>query len=249
MKYILFALLMLAPIAGIAQESASQDTTERRISLSLPFVKKKGHTKFNPHTAGIYIGYSRMSNGINFDSPDMPDLKASKSWDIGFTLFDGALALSHDRSWGLAAGLGWGYTSFRVNGNYAFDKNADGITEIAPGYVDDGAYTQSRLRYFYFRIPVTVEWQKKFTQRSGPLFFSLGLEAEIRHGVKSKVAYLGQSENLGGDLNVNPVGINLLAQGGYGDIGVYLRYSTYSLFQHNKGPKLYPYSFGLCWYW
>lgn len=34
---------------------------------------------------------------------------------------------------------------------------------------------------------------------------------------------------------VQPVGINLLAQAGYGNIGIYLRYSTYGLFQKEQG--------------
>lgn len=100
-------------------------------------------------------------------------------------------------------------------------------------------------------IPVALEWQKRFSHSNahGPLFFSAGLEAEIRHGAKSKAKVNGHKKNLDSGLNVHPVGINLLAQAGYGDIGVYLRYSTYSLFEHKKGPELYPYSFGLCWYW
>ncbi|WP_455592611.1 hypothetical protein [Bacteroides sp.] len=298
MKHIILALLMLAPLTGIAQENetiVSQDTTlyvngrkivikendnkikvklyeqssqgdtiendqifegiysdgqttERRTVFNVPFMKKKTYNKFNPHVAGIYLGYSRMADGfLSFGNPKEVDLRANKSWEIGFTLFDGSLALTRDNAWGLSAGLGWGYTSFRVDGNYAFDK-INGITEIVPGLEDDYAYTQSRLRYFYFRIPVTVEWQKKFG-RKGPLFFSAGLEAEIRHGVKSKVKYAGQKRNLGNDLNIHPLGINFLAQAGYGDLGVYMRYSTYSLFQKDKGPKLLPYSFGISWYW
>lgn len=223
-------------------------TTERRTAFSVPFMKKKPFNKFNPHVAGIYIGYSRMANSfLSFGDPKEVDLQANKSWEIGFTLFDGSLALTRDNQWGLSAGLGWGYTSFRVDGNYAFNK-IDNVTEVVPGLAGDDGFSESRLRYFYFRIPVTVEWQKKFG-RKGPLFFSAGLEAEIRHGVKSKVKYAGQKRNIGNDLNVNPLGINLLVQGGYDDLGVYMRYSTYSLFQKNKGPELYPFSFGLCWYW
>ena len=54
-------------------------------------------------------------------------------------------------------------------------------------------------------------------QRHGPLFFSAGLEAEIRHGAKSKAKVNGHKKNLDSGLNVHPVGINLLAQAGYGD--------------------------------
>ncbi len=35
---------------------------------------------------------------------------------------------------------------------------------------------------------------------------------------------------------------------GYGNIGIYLRYSTYGLFQKDKGPEVSPYSFGVAWY-
>ena len=54
---------------------------------------------------------------------------------------------------------------------------------------------------------------------------------------------------MGKDMYVNPVGVNLLAQAGYGDFGLYLRYSTTSLFQKDKGPEMSPYSFGIAWYW
>lgn len=37
-----------------------------------------------------------------------------------------------------------------------------------------------------------------------------------------------------------PVGINLLAQAGYGNIGIYLRYSTYGLFQKTRDRKCLP---------
>ena len=216
----------------------------------MPFVKRKNYYRFEPHIAGIYMGYTRLSDGINFNTPNGLDVNANKSWEIGFNLFQGSLTLSRDRQWGITTGLGWGYRSFRLGGNYAF-RQTDGITNIVPGIPDEEVYSKSRLRYFYFRIPVTLEWQKKFSHSNGhgPLFFSAGLEAEIRHGVKSKAKVNGHKENLSNNLNVHPIGINLLAQAGYGDIGVYLRYSTYSLFEHKKGPELYPYSFGLCWYW
>ena len=59
----------------------------------------------------------------------------------------------------------------------------------------------------------------------------------------------GEKETLGKGMNVHPVGINLLAQAGFGNLGFYLRYSTYGLFEKGKGPDLYPLSFGACWYW
>lgn len=224
-------------------------STERRMGLSMPFTKKSKdkNYRFSPHAAGVYIGYSRLYDDFGMGSPKDVNLVASKSWEIGFTLFEGDINLSRNKQWGLTAGLGWGYTSFRVDGNSSF-REIDGITANYPA-PEGISYDQSRLRYFYFRIPVSLEWQKRINGHHGPLFFSAGLEAEIRHGVRSKVKFNDHSENAGKELNVRPVGINMLVQGGYGDIGVYARYSTLSLFEKNKGPELYPLSFGLCWFW
>lgn len=223
-------------------------STERRTAFSVPFMKKKNLNKFEPHIAGFYMGYTRMANDFDFSNAGAIDLNNFKSWEIGFTLFEGSIALSRNHQWGLVSGLGWGYTAFRASGNYAFRETEQGTTSILPGGTEEDIYSQSRLRYFYFRIPLALEWQQKINNKE-LLFFSLGAEAEIRHGVRSMGKIDGHKETFDKGLNVRPVGINLLAQAGYDDIGIYLRYSTYSLFEHNKGPKLYPWSFGFCLHW
>ena len=95
-------------------------TTERRTAFTVPFVKRKNHYRFDPHIAGFYMGYTRLSDGINFNTPDGLNINANKSWEIGFNLFQGSLTLSRDRQWGITTGLGWGYRSFRLGNNYAF---------------------------------------------------------------------------------------------------------------------------------
>lgn len=221
-------------------------STERRFSLSVPFTKKRSN-HFEPHIAGFYLGYSQLSKDfLGFNTPANIDLNAFKSWEIGFTLFDVDATLTRNKQWGVSAGLGWGYTSFRLDNNTAFYE-IDGVTNNFPA-PEEVKYSQSRLRYFYFRIPVALEWQKRINN-GGPLFVSAGIEAEIRHGIQSRVKKNGQKETLDQGMNVRPVGLNLLLQGGYDDIGIYLRYATYGLFEKDKGPKLSPFSVGLCWYW
>lgn len=221
-------------------------STERRIALTVPFMKKekkyKGH--FDKHVAGFYIGYSQFGDDMGLSRTDDIDLVSSKSWEWGLNLFEGSLRLS--RQWGITSGLGFGYRSFRVDGNYGFEER-DGITDIYPS--PDGVdYRRSRLRYYHLRLPISVEWQKKFGYK-GPLFFSLGAEVETRFWVRSKTIIDDDKQTLSKDLNVRPLGINILAQGGYGDWGFYCRCATASLFEKNKGPELYPFSFGVQWYW
>ena len=224
-------------------------STEQRLTVSVPFVKKKRTTHrgyFDPHVSGLYIGYNRMTDGLlNFGSADDVDLVASKSWEWGINLFDGALRLS--KHFGLTSGLGFGYSSYRVDGNQAFVENTQGITELvnAP---EGTAYTKSRLRYYHLRLPVNLEFQQKFGWR-GPLFFSIGAEVEARLWTKSKAKVNGRKQTMSKDLNVRPLGINIVAQAGYSCWGFYCRYSTASLFEKNKGPELYPYSVGIQWFW
>lgn len=226
-------------------------STEQRLSVSVPFVKKKTRNNqrwyFDPHSAGVYMGYYQMGDEfMDLSNTDKADLVASKSWEWGINLFDGALRLS--KHFGFTGGLGFGYTSYRLGSNQAFIENSDGVTHIVSESPEDVVYKNSRLRYYHLRLPITFEFQQRFGWR-GPLFFSIGAEAEARLWVKSIAKVNGKKRTLGKDMNVRPLGINILAQAGYSDWGLYFRYSTASLFEKNKGPELYPYSVGIKWYW
>lgn len=225
-----------------------QSTEKRTILDGLPFnLKKKGRNNFDPHASGFYLGYTQLSNDFfGFGTSGTPDLNVFKSWEIGANLFTTDIPLSRDRHWAATAGLGWGYRSFRLDSNAAF-ISVDGKTTIQPGH-EETEYGESRLRYFYFRIPLSIEWQTKVNNR-GPVFIAAGPEIEIRHGIKSMAKVNGDSQTLGNGMYVRPVGVNLLLQAGYDDLGIYLRYSANTLFQKNKGPEMYPLSLGLCWYW
>ena len=67
-----------------------------------------------------------------------------------------------------------------------------------------------------------MEWQQRVGRNK--VFFNAGPEFEIRHSVKS-FSHIngGKKKTVGKGMYVQPVGINLLAQAGYGNIGIYLR--------------------------
>ncbi len=232
---------------GVYLERVESD--KRTFLDALPFIpQKKKDNAYEPHNSGIFIGYSRMSNDfLSFDNSAKADLNLSRSWEFGFNVISLYHNFKKNPHWGLNFGVNWGYRSFSFDGNRALLK-ADGQTYFAEGD-EENSYSSSRLRHFFFRIPITLEWQQRLG-RSNKLFFNIGPEFEIRHGVKSFTHINGgKKQRMGKDMYVNPVGVNLLAQAGYGDFGLYLRYSTTSLFQKDKGPEISPYSFGIAWYW
>ena len=231
-----------------------RSTENRTILDALPFSnKRKKRNTFSPHLCGLYFGYLMVSNDFGtFNPSNQVSLNTSHSWEIGANLFTTSHAFGPTKNWGFALGLGWGYRSMRLDGDYAF-RDIEGVTQVIPGSLEpaDGRsteYSKSRLRYFYFRIPLSIEWQTRLSNRRS-VFFSVGPEAEIRHGFRSKGKINGKKETFDKGLHGRPVGVNLLAQAGYGNLGVYTRYATYGLFEKGKGPELYPFSFGLSWYW
>lgn len=232
------------------------DDEQKSFFDALPFIpNKRRNNRYEPHITNIHIGFARLPEQIpEFSSGNAFPLNLGLSWEFGLNLIGSGFSFKNPH-WGLNYGLGWGYRSFSIDGNRALVKY-DGFSALENGDVRPGAtpgteeeinYSSSRLRHFFFRVPIQIEVQKRFHRR--PLFFSFGPEVEIRHGVKS-FSHIngGKKQRIGRDMYVNPVGVNLLVQAGYDAIGFYLRYSAVPLFQNDKGPDVVPYSFGLGWY-
>lgn len=239
---------------GVYLERADED--ESTFLDALPFIpQKKKNNTYKPHTGGLfYVGFSRLSNDfMNFTASDGAHLDISESWEFGFNLFNAYHKFKRNPHWGINIGLGWGYRSYKIDGNFALLK-ADGASYFQRGQTasdsetDATTYSGSRLRHFFFRVPVLAEWQYRL-KKGGYFFVNCGPEFEIRHGVKS-FSHIdgGKKETVGKGMYVRPVGVNLLAQAGLGCIGLWMRYSVNSLFQSDKGPDLTPCSFGVSLY-
>lgn len=240
---------------GVYLERVPADS--RSFLDALPFIpQKKRLDKYVPHISGLFIGFSRLSDkcmGFKVSSKAHQDL--SGSWEIGLNLLAAHQNFRRNPNWGVNIGLSWGYRAFSIDGDYALlEENGSSFFQDGSGMIPEGMddstpyYNDSRMRYFFFRVPLQLEWQQRWN--TDLIFFNFGPEFEIRHGVRSfSHIYGGKKQTVAKGLYVRPVGVNLLLQAGYGNWGIYLRYSMNSLFQTGKGPDLFPYSFGLAWYW
>ena len=221
-----------------------EQTTERRFEFSVPFMKQKSHDSdqicwFNE----ISLGFSGLSGSFGMGDNDVADLKYSRSHEINVNLLSGRFHLTEDGHWLFTPGIRWNYSTYRLNGNYAFVDN-DGVTSVAHGTVDT-EYAVSRLRYNAFRFPVAMQWQS--SERHSRLVLQAGLEPEWRFKIRSWSKVNGDKEVLGRDMNVYPLGLNVFAKATFCKLGFYVRCSTTNMFRDNQGPKLYPWSWGLVW--
>lgn len=218
---------------------------ERTTTVSVPFVKKKkGFYSFDPHYPAIYFGFNKLGGQAFRYSAEVPQI-GTKSWEWGINPFSGGIAITRDNHWGVTSALGIARMVYKLDNNYGFEK-VDGITVCQPA-AEGIEYKKSWLRYWAFRVPVSLEWQTKFG--SNRAFITAGVEAEWRVGIKSRAKYDGNKHTLSSNLNANPLGLNMLLQAGYGSFAFNARFALTPLFEKNKGPELYPASLGIGWYW
>lgn len=220
-------------------------SVERSTVLSMPFMKKKKDKyHFDPHYPGAYFGFNKSADKTLRYSSSLPQIN-SKSWEWGINPFYGGMALTSDNHWGVTSAFGIARIVYKLDNDYGLEK-VNGITLCKPA--SDGIeYQKSWLRYWAFRLPVSLEWQTRLS--SNRVFVSTGVEAEWRTGIVSRAKYNGSKHTLSDKLNTNPLGLNLLIQAGYGSIGFNARFALTSFFEKNKGPEMYPSSIGLAWYW
>jgi hypothetical protein len=221
-----------------------EQTTEKRFEFSMPFQRKQHRSNYVSVLTGVYIGYSQLNKGA-WKHSDAVDYRASKTWEIGLGIMNTTIYLDKEGDWTMGLGLDWGYRSFRLIGNNVF-KVVNGYTTVEPG-TDTQYYASGRLRYNFLRMPIRINRCHLFGERFS---ISLGIEPEWRYRIKSMAEVNGSEyQTIDTDLNVNPIGVNLIAEIRYSNIGLYFRNSLTKLINKNKGIEMYPLSFGIVWHW
>lgn len=235
---------------GIYRDGKS---TERRVSsgINIPIPKLgTGNSSTNcitdPHWAGFGMGFTNFAdNKLNINNVNGVDLVSGSSKEIIVNFYERAWNISK-RGWAIVSGTGLQFDTYRIDNNKAFVE-VNGITELqaAPA---GRTYSTSKLHTTYFTIPLLLEFQKKIPH-TGPLYLSAGVVGNLKLSSSSKVKYNDESgshkEKLGKDMNIRPVTMDFLVQGGVGCFGMYAKYSPISLFESGKGPSVHPVSIGL----
>lgn len=222
-------------------------SSEKRKYMATINIPKPGWNKhsFDPHWAGFGIGFADFSNGG--DSDDIP-LRASKSLEYNLNVFERAIPISRHYRWAVVTGAGIRWTRYRIKGDRHFEE-IDDYTYLVEA-PENRNYKKSKLGITSITIPLLLEWQNP----KGNLFFSGGAVGVIKTWSSSKIEYTeGNSgkkhkEKVDGGMTLRPVTMDLLLQAGTRHWGAYLKYSPISLFEHKKGPELYPVSIGIMWH-
>ena len=233
-------------------DGKKQTSWELSESVSFPFSdlisgkKKDKRKRFDPHWSGIGFGFcNAMGRGMKFlDSPTGISLDFSGSFEI-FWNFVTIFTPIHRDNWGFITGIGLDWRNYVMNDNRYFTKQ-NGQIKIVP--CPEGTHLDfSRLKTVDLTIPLLIEWQTR-TFLHGPLFFSLGPVIGIKtySSMKTKSTVGNEKvQHFNKNIKVNPINLDIMAQGGYGTFGFYVKLSPFNIMQQSHAPEMRSFSAGV----
>ena len=215
----------------------------QRFNLQIGNTDKKCN-HFHPHYAGFGMGFAGFAE--RGDHADIP-YRTGSSPEINLNLLQKSIPLSRYYKWAIVTGFGIRWTRYHLKGNHYFEEKDD-YTHLLTAS-EDLKFTKSKLGITTLNVPFLLEWQT----RKSALFVSAGAVCSFKTASSSRYYYEDrngkkQKEKAGTAMTLRPVTMDILVQIGTKDFGLFSRYSPISIFEKNKGPEIYPLTFGAMLY-
>lgn len=208
----------------------------------------RNQNKFRGHYFGVDIGYNLLATKpLKLSTPQEADyltLNEGKSVQVGLNLLQFNIGLNRKKNMGFVTGLGLQMNNYRFDHSLILQKNEQGVLTALPAPL---LTQKNKLAITYLSVPFLYEYQWMPTEKSKPIYLSLGPVFNIKLKSHQKVEYAstGEKDKIKGNFNLNPFQYGLMARAGYGLIHLTTTYHFSSLFQSKKGPELYPVFIGL----
>lgn len=244
MKYSFIAIAALAFICKPANLNAKSPDVFFSTDLENTFlnVPKPTSGKFDAHFP-LYIGVNMLCDKNSFSStPGLPQ-REGKGLELGVYFAEEECTINFNQTLGFTIACGISRSRYWISDGQYLDWQSVGGRRVIALMPNGNNVEQGYLRYWSLRVPICLEFQSR---SSNGMFISVGPELEYRFGDVSKVKYEGGGKDkLTKDLNLNPIGLNMMAQIGANDIGLIFRYSFTELFSESSPVETYPMMLGL----
>lgn len=242
--------------------SRSGDTTKVKVGdSSVMIIKgeddddKDEHKKKNKnhdedefkHWSGIDIGVNGFLNADNklgvSESFKFLELDYARSITWSLNLMEKDIHI-YKNYVNLVTGLGFQFDQYGFKNNTTLDPNS---SYISASY-DSIDYRKNRLRTSWVNIPLLVEFN---TSNNPDKAFHLagGMTFGYRMHAKTKQEFTIDNREYEvvtkDDYNLAPFRYSATVRAGYGDFTIFANYALSTLFEKDKGPKLYPFSAGV----
>lgn len=179
----------------------------------------------------LYFSYMNIGDGaFGEKSSAIPQRPVSFEWGMycPVTIF----STGKTTVFGMASGLGFSNSYNHFDTRYVMKNDVNGDVNIftLEDYTD-GKFVDAKksyLRYWSFRLPLTMQLQWKVGRR--PLTVSAGAEVEWRMGMRSFSKYDGEKHLIDRKLSYKPFGCNALFQVGYAGVILFTRFGLTDMF-------------------
>lgn len=179
----------------------------------------------------LYFSYMNIGDGaFGEKSSAIPQRPVSFEWGMycPVTIF----STGKTTVFGMATGLGFSNSYNHFDTRYVMKNDVNGDVNIftLEDYTD-GKFVDAKksyLRYWSFRLPLTMQLQWKVGRR--PLTLSAGAEVEWRIGMRSFSKYDGEKHLIDRKLSYKPFGCNALFQVGYAGVILFTRFGLTDIF-------------------
>lgn len=147
----------------------------------------------------------------------------------------------------LCTGLGFDFNRYQFANKVKLNPDSN----FTWGNVDSTgtfSYKKNRLTSYYVTVPLLLDFNTNANPHKA-FHISVGVIGKYLLGARTK-----QIVEKNGDTykqirndgyNLNPFQFNAYASVGYGNVTLYAQYGLNEMFQHNKGPEMYPFSVGV----
>jgi hypothetical protein len=192
-------------------------------------------------------GFTDSKNNVYVSKPyNYMELDYSRSFNWQLNIWQQNIHI-YKNYVNLCTGLGFDFNRYQFANKVRL--NAD--SAFTWGDVDSTnsfSYKKNRLSTYYVTVPLLLDFNTDANPRKS-FHISVGLIGKYLLGARTK-----QIVQQGGDTytqtrndgyNINPFHAQAYASVGYRSFTVYAQYSLTEMFQHNKGPELYPFSVGV----
>jgi hypothetical protein len=210
-------------------------------TLKTYFQKKKEFKGMWPDIEAGFNNYLDNTGKIasNAGSKKL-ELKTYSSFEFTWNITKTSFKLYKDKL-GIFTGIGLTFN------NYYFKNQIKFLKDTTPNqfvYDTTSSFKRNKLAITYLNIPLILDYQVKVGQSR--FHISAGVTGSIKTGSRIKQAGGDHDKHVyKGSYQLSPYKLQGTLRIGYGSFDIYTNYSFTKLFKTNKGPELYPISFGI----
>lgn len=210
--------------------------------------------RFKGHYAGFEMGFNGyMSSDFTTSLPasdQFMDLNQGKSITVGINFMQYNIDLQrYKNNLGLVIGAGMTWYNYRTDLPYYFKKDPDTNITFGEPVEETRSVSKNKITSTFVNIPLLLEWQIPGSNDVDRFFISAGPYVGFRLWGHTKMVFhedgSKQKDKNRKDININPFQYGVMVRMGYRFIKLYGTYNFSTLYSHNKGPELHPYTVGL----